>query len=93
MATASSTGNAQEPAPGTDGTVRLYGGDHCETSAFRKALHAHGLGLSEEMLLGLGGGIGFMYVPKAPGSPPSWPPGTTRSRSSPAAWPRASAWS
>ncbi|MGW5446164.1 BtrH N-terminal domain-containing protein [Streptomyces asiaticus] len=70
MATASSTGNAQEPAPGTDGTVRLYGGDHCETSAFRKALHAHGLGLSEEMLLGLGGGIGFMYVPKAPGSPP-----------------------
>ncbi|GAA2566510.1 MULTISPECIES: BtrH N-terminal domain-containing protein [Streptomyces] len=70
MATASASGNTRDPAPGTDGTVRLYGGEHCETSAFRKALHAHGLGLSEEMLLGLGGGIGFMYVPKAPGTPP-----------------------
>ena len=36
-------------------------GKHCETSALKRALDYHGLSLSEEMLLGLGGGIGFIY--------------------------------
>ena len=36
-------------------------GKHCETSALRKALDYNGFSLSEEMLLGLGGGIGFIY--------------------------------
>jgi hypothetical protein len=70
MATAPATGKEQDPAPGTEDTARLFGGAHCETSAFRKALHAHGLDLTEELLFGLGGGIGFMYVSTAPGMPP-----------------------
>ncbi|MFH1775045.1 MAG: BtrH N-terminal domain-containing protein [Chloroflexota bacterium] len=36
-------------------------GQHCETTALRRALDYHRLSLSEEMLLGLGGGIGFIY--------------------------------
>ena len=36
-------------------------GKHCESSALKRALEYHGLTLSEEMLLGLGGGIGFIY--------------------------------
>jgi hypothetical protein len=36
-------------------------GKHCETTALKRALDYHGLNLSEEMLLGLGGGIGFIY--------------------------------
>lgn len=36
-------------------------GKHCETSALKRVLDYHGLSLSEEMLLGLGGGIGFIY--------------------------------
>ena len=36
-------------------------GKHCETTAFKRVLDYHGLSLSEEMLLGLGGGIGFIY--------------------------------
>ena len=36
-------------------------GKHCETTALNRALDYHGLTLSEEMLLGLGGGIGFIY--------------------------------
>jgi hypothetical protein len=36
-------------------------GKHCETSALKRVLDYHGLPLSEEMLLGLGGGIGFIY--------------------------------
>ena len=36
-------------------------GKHCETTALRRALDYHGLTLSEEILLGLGGGIGFIY--------------------------------
>ena len=36
-------------------------GKHCETTALKRALDYHGLTLSEEMLLGLGGGIGFIY--------------------------------
>ena len=36
-------------------------GKHCETSALKRVLDYHRLSLSEEMLLGLGGGIGFIY--------------------------------
>jgi hypothetical protein len=36
-------------------------GRHCETTALKRVLDYHGLSLSEEMLLGLGGGIGFIY--------------------------------
>ncbi len=36
-------------------------GKHCETTALKRALDYHGLTLSEEMLLGLGGGIGVIY--------------------------------
>ena len=36
-------------------------GKHCETTALKRALDYHGLSLSEEMLLGLGGGVGFIY--------------------------------
>lgn len=36
-------------------------GKHCETTALKRALDYHGFYLSEEMLLGLGGGIGFIY--------------------------------
>ncbi len=36
-------------------------GKHCETSALKRVLAYHGLSLSEEMLFGLGGGIGFIY--------------------------------
>jgi len=38
-----------------------FSGRHCETTALKRALDYHGLSLSEEMLLGLGGGIGFIY--------------------------------
>ena len=36
-------------------------GKHCETTALKRVLDYHGLSLSEEMLLGLGGGAGFIY--------------------------------
>ena len=36
-------------------------GKHCETTALKRVLDHHGLNLSEGMLLGLGGGIGFIY--------------------------------
>jgi hypothetical protein len=36
-------------------------GKHCETTALKRVLDYHGLSVSEEMLLGLGGGIGFIY--------------------------------
>ncbi len=39
----------------------IFGGKHCETSALRKVFGYRGLEVSEEMLLGLGGGIGFIY--------------------------------
>ena len=47
-------------------TIKLQGfqpfvGKHCETTALKRALDYHGLSLSEEMLLGLGGGVGFIY--------------------------------
>lgn len=40
---------------------KTFGGKHCQTTALRHILEHHGLHLSEEMLLGLGGGIGFIY--------------------------------
>jgi hypothetical protein len=39
----------------------LFGGLHCETSAVRKVFLYHDLPISEEMLFGLGGGIGLIY--------------------------------
>ena len=38
-----------------------FAGKHCETTALKRVLGYQGLSLSEEMLLGLGGGIGFIY--------------------------------
>jgi hypothetical protein len=43
------------------GGFKPFVGKHCETTALKRALDYHGLTLSEEMLLGLGGGIGFIY--------------------------------
>jgi hypothetical protein len=40
---------------------KQFVGKHCETSALKRVLDCHGLSLSEEMLLGLGGGMGFIY--------------------------------
>jgi len=37
------------------------GGKHCWTTALKNVLDYHGLNLSEEMLFGLGGGVGFVY--------------------------------
>jgi hypothetical protein len=39
----------------------LFGGVHCETSAVRKIYIYNDLPISEELLFGLGGGIGFIY--------------------------------
>jgi len=41
--------------------LKPYIGKHCETTALKRVLEYHGLSLSEEMLLGLGGGISFIY--------------------------------
>ncbi len=38
-----------------------FGGKHCQTAALKNVLKYHDLDISEEMLLGLGGGIGFIY--------------------------------
>lgn len=38
-----------------------FGGLHCETSALRKLLAFQGIDFSEEMLFGLGGGIGLVF--------------------------------
>jgi len=38
-----------------------HGGKHCQTTALRSILHYYGIEVSEEMLFGLAGGIGFMY--------------------------------
>ncbi len=37
------------------------GGKHCWTTALKNIFSYHGLNLSEEMLFGLGGGVGFIY--------------------------------
>src|SRR4030042_6987319 len=37
------------------------GGKHCQTTAMKAILDYTGVQLSEDMLLGLGGGIGFIY--------------------------------
>ncbi len=39
----------------------FFGGIHCETSAVRKIFLYNNLPISEEMLFGLAGGIGFIY--------------------------------
>ncbi len=39
----------------------FFGGKHCQTTAIKSILDYKGLSLSEEMLFGLGGGIGFIY--------------------------------
>ena len=36
-------------------------GYHCQTNSLAKIFHSHGHPLSEDMLLGLGAGMGFMY--------------------------------
>ena len=41
--------------------LKPFVGKHCETTALKRVLEYHGFSLSEEMLLGLGGGIGFVY--------------------------------
>jgi len=41
--------------------LKPFFGKHCETTALKRVLDFHGLSLSEEMLLGLGGGVGFIY--------------------------------
>jgi asparagine synthetase A len=38
-----------------------YIGKHCETTALKRVLDYHELSLSEEMPLGLGGGISLIY--------------------------------
>jgi len=40
---------------------KCSGGKHCWTTALKGLLDYHGLRLSEEMLFGLGGGVGFIY--------------------------------
>lgn len=40
---------------------RSFIGKHCETTALKRVLDYHEFSLSEEMLLGLGGGVGFIY--------------------------------
>lgn len=47
-----------------DGMIRdfrVHGGKHCETTAANHVLRHAGIDLSENLLLGLGGGIGFIY--------------------------------
>jgi len=39
----------------------LFIGKHCESTALKRVLDYHGLSLSEEMLFGLSGGVGFIY--------------------------------
>ncbi|MBU6998628.1 MAG: DUF4872 domain-containing protein [Theionarchaea archaeon] len=40
---------------------KYFGGKHCQTTALRNILQYYGIDMSEEMLLGLGGGLGFIY--------------------------------
>ena len=42
-------------------SFKTYGGKHCETTAVNHVLRYYGIELSEDLLLGLGGGIGFIY--------------------------------
>ncbi|MGH3900178.1 MAG: BtrH N-terminal domain-containing protein [Pseudonocardiaceae bacterium] len=54
---------AVDPAAGDrPATLDELGGEHCETASLRKMLHHAGLDIDEALLLGLGGGIGFMYA-------------------------------
>ncbi|MGC1121905.1 MAG: BtrH N-terminal domain-containing protein [Candidatus Methanofastidiosia archaeon] len=40
---------------------KYFGGKHCQTTALRNILRYYGIDMSEELLLGLGGGLGFIY--------------------------------
>ncbi|MFH1958594.1 MAG: BtrH N-terminal domain-containing protein [bacterium] len=40
---------------------KFFGGKHCQTAALKNILDYRGLHFTEELLLGLGGGIGFIY--------------------------------
>lgn len=40
---------------------KTFGGKHCQTTSLRHVLAYKGFPVSEEMLFGLGGGIGFIY--------------------------------
>ena len=41
--------------------LKEFTGKHCETTALKRVLDYHDFSLSEEMLFGLGGGVGFIY--------------------------------
>ena len=41
--------------------LKEFGGKHCQTTALKSILSYYGLTISEEMLFGLGGGVGFIY--------------------------------
>jgi hypothetical protein len=40
---------------------RPFVGEHCETTALGNLFHHAGIELSEPMLFGLSGGLGFIY--------------------------------
>jgi len=42
-------------------TIKPFDGQHCETTATGTLLRQLGIELSEPMLFGLGGGLGFIY--------------------------------
>jgi hypothetical protein len=56
-----SASGTQRPEKLIVGEFKPSGGKHCWTTALKNVLDYHGLRLSEEMLFGLGGGIGFIY--------------------------------
>ena len=39
-----------------------FGGKHCITTALRQVFAYHGCSISEEMLLGIGSGLSFVYI-------------------------------
>ena len=60
-------GIGKEPAPFA--SCPALSGYHCWSNSIAKIYHHYGLPLSEEMLFGLGAGIGFMYWEQK-GAPP-----------------------
>ena len=57
MATTISGTPAVQPFP----QFRSYPTDHCVTGSLKHVYDFHGYGISEELLLGLGSGLGFVY--------------------------------
>ena len=41
--------------------LKQFGGAHCQSTALRSVLSCEGVDVTEEMILGLGGGVGFIY--------------------------------